>query len=552
MFTVIDKTKRKNGFLIPVTMILISFGTILLLTASLYLSRVSDTLKSFDSTSDKQIAVANVVEIAANSFVNSDHDNLEYTTWDGYDELKTFITTRSGYEGTLWGKVLENLGDDDKYIDFTNTFKEGTYAGILNNEGDSYDVGAMIHEYGDENKYLVIGWVEGSSGSKRYAIALITVIPPNINKPAIRLGEINRTFSPLHSSGNGNSSGNPKINGDMIYGNAVVIKDVKLTSGATLTDIFKNNVVTTGLNGDNNASGFIKWNGESIDASVTQWKEEFIAGLPEDIIEFTIDNPPNLGDVKNKTLVINPPSSSLAYNPLFEISFDTGGLSIVCKWYIPKNKNKYTEHNSEVFTIPKDMANGDKIHIQINGDVEIGTDQHHKTEVVDGKYVIAVYGDVEITSNIFYEDIFDYINNGEGNSPVANKTKDVTEDLLASMIKEIKDDYLGLTAIGGNMNFKYIHSGSTHGNRSVIGDLMAFKDKGSGGNMGFPGFTSAVHGNGHTPQFFALGSLTANTVDRDNEWGGDLSSLVIAAIDPENDSTNSETLEFKFSGMRVW
>lgn len=553
MFLPINKNCRKNGFLLPITMILISFGTVLLLTAGIYLSRTSNNLKSFNSTANKQIVVANVVEIAANSFFNSDFDNLEYGAWEGYDDLKEFVTTRSGYEGTLWGKVLDTLGNDDKYIDFTNALKEAAYAEIFISDGESYDLGAVVHSYGDNNKYLVIGWASSPGRTKRYAIALITVVPPNINKPAIRLGEINRIFSPMHSSSNGNSNGNKKINGDMIYGNAVIIDDVKITETATLTDIFKNNVVTQKLNGDNAANGFIQWNGESKEASLTQWKEEYLAGLPGEIIEFDIDTPPqNLEDIQNEILVINPPIASLNYNPVFKISFDTNGLSIICKWYTPNNNNKYIEHSSDAFNIAKDLANGDRIHIQINGDVEIGTDQHHKTEVVNGKYVITVYGDINITSNIFYEDIFSYINNGEGNSPVANKSKDVTEDLLAAMIDEIKDDYLGLAAIGGDMNFNFNHSGSAHGNRSVIGDLMAFEENGFGGNMGFPGFQSAVHGKGHTPQFFAMGSLTAAEIDRYNDWGGDLSSLVIAAIDSENDSNNSETLEFKFSGMRVW
>ena len=547
-----SRVSRKNGFLLPITTILITFGTITLFTAGLIISRTTDSLKSFSISSDTQIAAANAVEIAANSFMEMNLDDVSESGWAGFDELRSFVTNRGGYEGNLWGRLINGIGDDEEYIDLTGVFSEYPYSNDAA-FADGYAPGAVAHAFAGD-KYLIVAWAS-KDGVKRYAIGLVAAVPAGGGEPAIRFGEINRVLSPMHSSnGNDNGGGNPKIYGDMVYGNSIVINNLELTDDATLAEIFTGDVTTQSVNENSNGIGYTKWSGTSPEASITEWREEYLAGLPEDIIEFPINDQLSIDSLNAETLlIIDPPINAFDYEP-FRISFHSGGAEISCDWRVPnnKNKNKLDTYSSSLF-IPKTTASGDAINIRLNGDTTIGTDQNHKTEVVDGKYTFTVYGDINITSNLFYEDIFSYINNGNGNSPVSNKAKDVTEDILAEMIKGIEDDYLGLAAIGGNINFEFDHPGGDHGDRSAAGDFMAFEEGGSGGNIGFPDFASSVHGSGHTPQFFALGSITASTFDADGNLGDDLSSLVIAAVNL-NGGTSPQPGGYvqKLLGMRVW
>ncbi|HQN28255.1 MAG TPA: hypothetical protein PLT43_06835 [Mesotoga sp.] len=96
-----------------------------------------------------------------------------------------------------------------------------------------------------------------------------------------------------------------------------------------------------------------------------------------------------------------------------------------------------------------------------------------------------------------------------------------------------------------------LHGNSTHGNKSLTGTFFVWKDSGSGGDVQFPDIQNLITGNGHTPQLFILGSITAYTFDEQGQATG-LDSFVAVADAYVEDLVSSGLGSLGLVGIQTW
>lgn len=518
-------------------MILLIFGTLILLAVGTQLNRTANELNSFKIVSEKQTILENAIEAAG--YILVENNSLEpSSTWDGIESFKQKIGNRSGIETYYWVQYLSQLSPETPCIDlsgYINALKDDP---ALGNGKYAFDVYA--YEIG--NKYLVTASLKdnesGDPVSKAGAGLVADVV--DVYLPAVRFAASDRIFSVMRKVGGG--KGNPKIIGDLIYGKAIILDDVNilLTDSSTPGEIITGTLTAKSVSIENVEELYPGWYHHISEDPYTvyqKWKQEYLDTFPASSIEITLDENHNVPSFDpDVTFVITAPDGDPS--PEFNVFFDTDGLRI--------------EYGSKAFTVPSSAVSENMINIKVMGDAVIGDDPH-KISPVTGKYNIAVYGDVYINTNISYNYLVDYVNNGEGGSPVANKTKDVSISLISDMLNGSWEDTLSLAAVGGDLKLLFGKSSSTHGNKTIMGNLLALKDGGKGGDVAFPDIQNAIKGKGHAPQLFVFGALTSYTFDKDHYTTDALKSIVAVAgyLDPSQslDSLNSSR---RIIGMMTW
>jgi hypothetical protein len=522
--------------------------------AGIQVSRTTDKIHSYNIIADQQNIASNVVEAASYEFFEKSSPSFN-ETWSGIDDFKNHVTNRGGIKGSYWGMFLGDLDEFSSCLDLSTDIQG--YKTSPGFGGGKYDVGAYVYPVGD--KRIVIG-ISDRNGRKRYSIGLLSNIA-NPSLPAVRLGKLARELSKMHSL-NGN-----KVEGDLVFGRATILSDVliRLTESSTPGEIIypsleASSVTIDGGDIEDYPNWFTSTSTENASEIIEGWKEEHLSSLPDASTTAYINNKNTWPESFNTdTLYIIDATNTTDKN--FYVDFDTDGMHIRQLDTIGEGES-FVGNN--ILTIPATVADSSKIHLQINGNVAIGDDAKRITSV-DGKYSLTVYGDIYIRTNLVYNEIYDYVNNGNGNSDNANHPLDITKDVITEMIEDNENDELDLVSIGGDAIMEYIQN-NTHGVKFLAGDIMTFEDNGTGGDVSFPDLVEAINnlGGGVTSQFFVFGSITANTFDADgklvyyDDTGNDkgrknaLNSLILAANSLGDDSSGTTSSELKLIGMRTW
>jgi hypothetical protein len=522
--------------------------------AGLHVSRTTDKIQSFNIIANQQNIASNVVEAASYEFFEKSSPSFS-ETWSGIDDFKDYVTNRGGIKGNYWAMFLSGLDVDSGCLNLTSDIQVyETSSGF----GDGkYDISAYVYPVGD--KRIVIGITEHDE-RKRYSVGLLSYLA-NPSVPAVKLGELSRELAKMHSL-NGN-----KVEGDLVFGRATILSDVliKLTESSTPGEIIypsleASSVTIDGGDIEDYPNWFTATSTENASEIIEGWKDEHLSSLPDASETAYINNKNTWPESYNTdTLYIIDATNTTDKN--FYVDFDTDGLHIRQLDTIGEGES-FVGNN--ILTIPATVANSSKIHLQINGNIAIGDDAKRITSV-DGKYSLTVYGDIYIRTNLVYNEIYDYVNNGNGNSDNSNHPLDITKDVITEMIEDNENDELDLVSIGGDAIMEYIQN-NTHGVKFLAGDIMTFEDNGTGGDVSFPDLVEAINnlGGGVTSQFFVFGSITANTFDEDGNllyyddkgndkgWKNALQSLILVANSLVDDSSATTSSELQLIGMRTW
>ncbi|MEA2066163.1 MAG: hypothetical protein U9O65_03575 [Thermotogota bacterium] len=541
----------KKGFVLPLTLILLTFGSIMVFVAGLHVSRTTDKIQSYNIIANQQNIASNVVEAASYEFFEKSSPSFN-ATWSGIDDFKDYVTNRGGIKGSYWGMFLGDLDEFSSCLDLSTDIQ-----GYKSSPGfgdGRYDIRSYVYPVG--NKRIVIGIAERDE-RKRYSVGLLSYLA-NPSLPAVRLGELSRDLAKMHSL-NGN-----KVEGDLVFGRATILSDVliRLTDSSTPAEIIYPSFEASSLTIIGDYSGdldnwFTATSTENASEIIEGWKEEHLSSLPPDASTTAYINNKNTWpeSFNTDTLYIIDATNTTDQN--FYVDFDADGMHIRQLDTIGEGES-FVGNN--ILTIPATVANSSKIHLQINGNIAIGDDPHKITRV-DGKYSLTVCGDIHIRTNLVYDEIYEFVNNGNGESKVSNHPLDITKDVITEMIESNENDELDLVSIGGDAIMEYEHG--THGVKFLSGDIMAFEDGGTGGDISFPDLTDVITG-GVTSQFFTFGSLTANTFDADGNliyydntgndkgWKNALESLILVANNLVDDSSATTSSELQLIGMRTW
>ncbi|WP_156173123.1 hypothetical protein [Kosmotoga pacifica] len=519
------------------TMILLIFGTLVLMAVGIQLNRTAERLNNYKILAQKQNILANVIETAGYLLMRSDSIVMS-STWDKIEEFKSKIASRAGIESHYWSDFLSNLTPDTPCVDMSG------YINALNDDpafgNGKYIFDVYVYEIG--NKYLITATMrekESDENIDKCGVGFIADIV-DVYLPAVRLAASNRVFSVMRNVGGG--KGNPKIIGDLVYGKAIILDDVNLllTDTSTPGEIITGPLTAKSVNIPDIEELYPGWFNHISDDPETiyqKWKSEYLSTLPAAEIQYVLDSDYTLSAVNSdETIVISAPAG--VTDPVFTLFFDNSGLRIV--------------YGTSAFIIPSSLVTDNTINIKINGDAVIGNDPH-KISSVTGKYNIAIYGDVSINTNLVYDYLVDFVNNGQGNSPVGNKTKEVSLTVISDMLNSSWKDVLSLAAVGGDIRLLFGSSSSTQGNKTIMGNILALKNNGNGGDISFPDISEAIKGKGHTPQLFIFGALTSYTFDKDNQASDILSSLVAVAgyMDPSQTQEAFDSSR-RMIGMMIW
>jgi hypothetical protein len=520
--------------------------------AGIHVSRTTDKIQSYNIISNQQNIASNVVEAASYEFFNKTSPSFS-ETWSGIEEFKNYVTSRGGIKGDYWSLFLGGLDTDTGCLNLTSDIQE--YESSPGFGGGNYNIRAYLYPVGD--KRIIIG-ISDRNGRKRYSIGLLSYLA-NPSLPAVRLGELTRELSKMHSL-NGN-----KVEGDLVFGRATILSDVliKLTESSTPGEIIypsleASSVTIEGGDIDDYPNWFSATSTENASEIIEGWKDDHLSSLPDASTTAYINNKNTWPDSFNgDTLYIIDATNTTDKN--YYVDFDTDGLHIRQLDSIGEGES-FVGNN--ILTIPATVADSSKIHLQINGNIAIGDDPH-KISKVNGKYSLTVYGDIHIRTNLVYDEIYEYVNNGNGESKVSNHPLDITKDVITNMIEDNDNDELDLVSIGGDAIMEYEHGSSTHGVKFLAGDIMAFEDGGTGGDISFPDLVNVLTG-GVTSQFFTFGSITANTFDKDGNlvyydntgndkgWKNALESLILVANSVIDESSGTTSSELQLIGMRTW
>jgi hypothetical protein len=528
----------KKGFVLPLTLILLTFGSLMVFIAGIQVSRTTDKIHSYNIVADQQAVSSNVVELVAHLYLN-DSEAGSQESWDGLEDFKDYVKNRGGITGTGWFDYLNKI-DGEEYINFTENVS--AYQDEKGFGEGKYELAAYLYSIEDDK--LIIG-VADKDGRKRYSVGLVSRVFIS-GLPAARLGNLPRVLSEMNTKKQGHDI--ILIGGDLIYGSAMILDDVYLdTENATPLGVINPSLEASGVYVDGELIGlsdypdwFTATSTENASVIIESWKEEHLASLPDASMTSYINNQTTLPSTFNgDTLYIidATPTSVDGY----ELYFKDEGLTI--------------SYGGKGFTIPSSIAQTEKIHVLINGDIIIRNDQNDlkKISPINGRYSVTANGTISVRTNLVYSEIFHKINNGNGESEVLNQTQDNINDLINDMMDLNQTDELDLVSIGGNVLLDYFDQGqSTHGMKFLSGNIMAFEEDGIGGDITFVGLEN-IHTQGlkHVSQFFVFGSLTANTFDDSGITSDYLESLILVANNL-SDNTSGLSGELQLMGMRTW
>lgn len=557
----------KKGFVLPLTLILLTFGSIMVFVAGLHVSRTTDKIQSYNIIANQQNVAANVVEAASYIYFK---DQLEPNTtceWEGLEEFKNYVSARGGVEGDYWNQTLDTLDAESPCL----KIDMNAYQTLPSFGEGNYDIEAILYNIGD--KKIIIG-IAKRNGRKRFSLGVLAnIATPSI--PAVRLGSLTRDLAKMHVISK------TKVNGDLILGKAIILDDVFLditdqsTPGEIIYPSLEASWVTIdGGDIEDYPNWFTATSTENKSEIIEGWKEEHLSSLPQATRTIYLNDTDSWPESFNgDTLyIIDATSTTESSTNNFYVDFITNEISndvFEGEMHITQIKDIYgTDEDSnsigEKLIIPEIVDDSSKVHVQINGNIAIGEDSKRIVEVC-GKYSLTVYGDIIVNSSIAYHDVYGDINNGNGNSTVGNHPLTLKKSEYTDMMGINNHDALDLVSIGGDIEMLYQKT-STHGVKALTGNIMAFEDGGTGGDISFPDLVSAVNdlGRGVTSQFFVFGSLTANTFDEGNNLVYEdqvknktvelnaIDSITLIANSLENNLSGSNSGELQLLGMRTW
>lgn len=578
---------RRNGFALVITLILISFGTIILLASGLQLSRTTGVVSSYQRISSVQNVAGNVVEIASCLFLDNfaSFGEDDYEEWGEAVEFTNMLASRSSLESLYWSDFLDFITEDT--VGFNMTSPVTSYSDDSGLGEGKYNLSAHVYPIDDvTNRYVVVASAE-LSGTKRFSIGLISTRRSlQEGLPGLRTVSIDRVLALLRNISKG--KGTKNIVGDIVFGDAIVAGTIYLNKSLsnTLEDIIAGVLSASGVvvydeNGnqisdEEKLSEFLGelFTGieEAPNLLYSQWVHEYLDSLPEAVgatvtlipnnggLEFEYEPSPIAIACEGNICFLSDYSDELTISVSgsdeFQAEFTTEGLTI-------------TSGASE-FSIPSSIASDTTVHIVINGDTTFVSSQEHKISIVDGKYDIRVNGDVTIDTQFVYdvEGLVQAVNNGKGKSLVSNKTAidaETTIDIILGLLEDQNDSYLRLAAYGGDMSLGY--SSATHGDKNLMGDFFVIKnDEGKGGQfllgdlMTVPNLANP--GQGQFAQLFLLGSITTwffdnpTYITKHGEEIDLLNSLAIVATGDSGSSGNGSSTgndgELALLGIQTW
>lgn len=550
MFTDMTRT-RNRGFILPVALILMAFATTVLVTAGIMVQRTSDRLNSYSLLSDLRITTNNLVEIAtmvlASKWTTAEFDD----SWSGYDDFVAFVSSRGGYEGALWGELLDSIGNNENWW---NLGTDIDFAGILDDEAftEYNNKGAVINH--TEGDYSIISWAE-RGGVIRYSYGLATT-ESLAGKPALLFGETPRVFHEINTyvpNGN-NATETIRGRGDLINGKATVVGTVTVSGvDVNLERIFQygieaNNVIpeSDNYNYTKTASAadlvfssllgeHEKWLSELTRTATFDFLPESV--FPEIEEGFLIPIVPN---DKNDT------QFTIEFPEINKISPDASG------YFTLSYKDQTVTINEAEY----------QINLVIYGDLRIGDKNPSvlKISSVNGKYSITVVkGDIQVNTHLVYGDFreeFDEATKQGGvvfNQPIL--TWNVVKHLLNNFSAREADDYLSLTSIGGNISATYVignNGTAAHEIRALAGDYSAFPLDGAGGGFIFPDLEDLAS-RGNDPkagQLFIFGSVIAKYFGRDDQL--DFIDNFFVSSSQETLGGGSTSKRLVLLGLRAW
>lgn len=507
--------------ILPITLVLLAFGTTMIIIAGLQVARTTNRLNSYETMSDLQLAATNVVEVAT-SYLIKNFSEFTGNPWDEFDDFVEYVSNHGGLEGVYWADMLSTL-DTNKFWNL----KDKVNYSILNDNG-KLSLGAVVTPKNDG--YFVVAWAEYGE-TRRYAAALVI---PELTRslPAMRLGNLDRDFTELKTVGNGNKQ---YFKGDLIYGKAIIADTVSVVLTDDPENIFKNNVEANDIIvGD----AYLGYKTSERFKMINLDKASYFNQIKDEHLVELSALTPLIAD--GGTINIFEDETLIEVFPGFEeveMNFEDAGLTM--------------KYGSNTIYIP---SNTHKVNIRIHGNVQIGRDQDsHKINKVNGNYSITVDGDIQIHSNILYSDLVDAITDKSQN--VITKTISNIAVLAHTLSETPSSNGLKLVSVGGNVIFRYGQGGmekgnSSHGVRVVNANLMAFENNGHGGHFTFPDLEDALSGNStnHIPQMLTVGSFTGLDMGGDGKF--DLVDQFVIVSD-ESSNLNQDS-QLSLVGIRVW
>ncbi|KUK78920.1 MAG: Uncharacterized protein XD94_1580 [Mesotoga prima] len=556
----IDSIRSQNkGFVLPVALILMAFSVTTLFAVGLMVQRTSNRLNSYSLLSDLRVTTNNLVE-AATMVLASKWRTAEFdSSWDGYDEFKGFVSSRGGFEGTLWAELLSSLGNNENWWLLNN---DSDFAAILGDAAfnDYSSKGAVVNL--TDGKYSIVSWAK-KGDVKRYSYGLATT-ESMTGKAALIFGETDRVFHEITTyipnQGGPNATETIQGFGDLINGSATVVGTVTVSA----TDINLEQVFQYGLEANNVVPAYDDYNytktasdADLVFASILDQHLEWLDSLTR-VATLTFPSP-TLPVISEDHLIPVEPMDASAKD--FTISFPTvNEIGPDDAGYFDLS---YKDSKGEVFTIRIHEAEY-QINLIIYGNLKVGnkTSDALKLSSVNGKYSITVVnGDIQINTHLIYGDF--YVNLDEAlkqggvamNQPIMTWSK--VKELLGDFANRTDDDYLSLKTIGGDINVTYLignNGKATHGVRTVSGDLAAFPSGGSGGGFYFPELNDVVGVNNSTGhragQLFVFGSITARDFGTESQLSNIDNFFVSSPRSTMVEDTDMKRLVL--IGLRAW
>ena len=549
---------RKSGFALVMTLILVAFGTVVLLASGLQLSRTTDVVNSYRRIANVQNIANNAVEVASCYFVDnlSSYTEDDKVTWSEAVEFISMLDSRSGLESKYWADFLSFVGEDTEGFSLTdqvNSFRNSKGLG----EG-RYNISAHVFPVaGGAEKYVVICSAE-LDGTKRYSMGLVmTDALPQGGLPALRTVSLDRVLSSLRSIGNGKSK---KIVGDIIFGDAIIagVLSLNSSSSSTLQDI---------VEGILNAAGIIVYDADGNQITDEETLAEFLSDYFHEIEDDAATLYGQWVDEYEQSFPENPEATVTLNTSTATVTYaqEPSQINVICSGATCQLESYSDELTIEVsgsdqfdaeftsegliisgsgksFLVPTSIASETTVHIMIDGTTTFFSDQEHKISIVSGKYDIQVKGDVTIDTQFVYDvkELVKAVNNGKGMSLVANKTAVDAETRIKDYQKLLAEENYSYLRVASYGDISLGYSSATHGDKNLMGDFFALKrDDGSGGNflLGDLSNVSNINnpGQGQFSQLFLLGSITTWQFENplDNNGEDLLNSLaLVAAGDP--------------------
>ncbi len=559
--------RRNQGFVLPLTVILLVFVSIALITAGVMLARVSSRLNNYNLVSELRSIADNLVHTSV-SYVAKNRINLDFSDdpWEGMDELISYVSIRGGLEGKYWEEVLESVaesaewhilldneeGRDESFWEVVESFRDDAYG------FDKHSFGVVVARKG--SSYFFVSWAK-EGAAKRYAFGMAQS-SQRIVGAGLVIGSTDRVFTVPGTNqpgagsgppgggppGDGPPSGTPPTGalawsvGDLISGDTIVFDTVTVQKGLDdLKQIFDGNlkaVKVVDIEGEtNDKHDYTGFGDDDVSAEV------YMNKLRDELDENSV--------FADYVFPVNPDSSG----SVFEVYFPRKGD--------PKRYIEVVEKDNDGVIIGDpveipytDETKTETIEIVINGKTTIKA--HEEADplfwgYVRGRYALTVYGDVEIACHLMYEDFedkfFEKVEQ-EADVLVMPVTKTSMEELLGefSSYDSEQGDYLRIAAIGGDLMVSIKgpgEAGQAQPVKILMGDFYSLPDDvESGGTMTIEG----TDRNDERPsQLFVFGTLTSMTLELE-----DLEGFYLSVPGAGDGDDNVSSARMSLIGTRVW